>query len=482
MRRWLPLGGGRDGIRLVPAARTLSEVASTIAGRRCEVTYASNALDPASVVARDSVIVLHPERASFGDYLLAAALLRHRNRLEADGGRQRIGTRRRLVAAARDYVRTNLPGAEALGADMGRARARLVWDRLPQRALEADDFMQGAEIGAALSRRSYMQQPKSSLAALLEAARRGHLPAFKFASFPELDIVRHSLPTARELPTDADQEMLEDWRTMSPGIVADAVRCYRDSAEIVDDEWASTLLVSEGSQIAEHALHDAYVASLAGIDLPVFQAEELDSIVQWDPDRFVVVLGFDMAGLPDSCITNPVPSRSMLGVFCRSFQVLGVGVRIVGFWDHEVAMPNGKSRYLTVDVMVKDFDEPFDDAAALRVANAMNAQRFAAPTSVAQAALHHRVLFDGLVEEVHKRDAQVAQVYYFATRWSTQFWGKQHNTAQRTADAIEQIVAAAKAQTPTVKKWDGLLSLPRAVRDVAKEGGWITTEQLGFDA
>ena len=285
-----------------------------------------------------------------------------------------------------------------------------------------------------------------------------------------LDSYHHTLAVHQEAPRS------DDYWLAGLGNVADCTRCYRDSTQILVDDEPRGSLAMLGSEVADAALHDAYVAFRTRDRVPIFRVEVRDPIMRFEPERFLVVIAIDMAGLPNSGLGGAAPSRDILIAFGRVFQDLEVPVLIVGFWDHLVPISKRKARYLTVDVTAKDFDDPFDDGAALRMMHLLDHDSHAQPTSVCHPALHHKILMQRLLPEAEKRDAQRLSVFYFGSRWNEELWQSKPAAAVRMADAIEQEMTAAKQAAPG--KWDGLEMLPRPVWEAAARGGWVREQHF----
>lgn len=454
--------------------RTLAQVASFVAGVPCDVQVSRHATAPASVVAADCVLVLDPERVHLGHLLVGAALLRRRAEIESLGPNVKRAAVRPLVAAARAEVAQRFPRARAFVDGVPPRGLEVVWDKLRLRPLEAADFASPGR--TEFSTRVFGAGDGDGLAALCQAARDGLLPAYRFDAFPELDVVHTKMRMTRSGATETDRARLQDWHRLAPDVIAGGARCFRDSSQILVDEVALPSLTTRGIQVADDALHDAFLASRAHVDLPVFTVEETDPILRFDPERFIVATAVDMGGLPNGGLLSASPSSNMVSVFCRIWQALGVPVLVVGFWDHAVPMPGGRSRYLCVEVTAKDFEEPFDDAAALRMMRLMDFEAHERPSSVCHPALHRRILLERLVPEAKARGVRHASVYYFGTRWSEGGGRSSKRAPERMAQAIEADMA--RARTEVAGKWEGLEALPEKVWRAAPGGGWIAEHRF----
>ena len=120
-----------------------------------------------------------------------------------------------------------------------------------------------------------------------------------------------------------------------------------------------------GKRLDSGRLHNAYLSSLTGTEARVFRDPMVSPSAVFNGSEHVWTIAFDgntdAVDMRPGAIKPSVNSKA-IEILSGAARTLHVRTQIFTFFDRFVTLSSGQSVYLHLPMMIKDFDDPFDDA------------------------------------------------------------------------------------------------------------------------
>lgn len=343
--------------------RTLSMVASYVAGTNVQVMRTARLERPMTVALRRPTLLLRPGDCGLYDLLLGAEAVRSRPvlRKKCKGGRFDDATKHGVWMRARRALRERHGRCEAL---RGFAREdsvdpELVWDRVTFSELDMASW-NGGVYETAISGVS-PEGCDRDVEHVIAAAREGKLELEDVPGLREAQVLR--VPRRILVPPGLPPqwERLADTRAKADDVARSLTRCYLRKSEDFEERRRVPSPRLAGSRLVLSRLHRVSVEGRLGKMPRVFLPNGRRHSSTFRPHEHFAILGFDAHGFEHCSSHWTRLSETVMMAWLRAYEILGIDVVVVAFRDRLVPLGKGQRLYLHVPVVIKAYDEPFDD-------------------------------------------------------------------------------------------------------------------------
>jgi hypothetical protein len=358
--------------------RTLDLLVSDLARCKASVALTGRLSSVGAVVLSQRRILLDPRWTTVYDLFFCAELLRKRKQLRPWEGEEQIpdAVVAEVLRDTQRDVERRFPGLRSFpGGLRGATPDTLVlsWRGVKATKLEANQI--GEDGRGMIASGHGLEGTEEDFETLLEAISRGRIPLQRLDGLPELPFAVCPLDIGFASLAPDDWEVIERSLEGVEVQARDLARCMSDKAEGEVSHAQLHERFLEGDLADPALLHDAALASMRGVEVPIYRSDRQERDYLFEPSEHLMALCFDLSSLRRGSLLLPGINDDLIYMIARALEHLEADTLVLAFLDHLVELASGEQIYLHQPLVLKRADQPFDQAFWGRLRSAISLGR-----------------------------------------------------------------------------------------------------------